>query len=280
MKKRKARLCGRHLTWESASLGWVPPIHSHVEPPKRPAVTPTVSRPSPQFGARSPPRGLSFIITLPLGDLVVNSGFSGRSVPQAWSPWSNEARIHSSHDPISQERDQHMHPVGVPSWSQALMNGAIHQGSVLGLPTDAHLWGFCLQAAPSGALISDSPTFIHYRMRTSRKPSLLSMLAHLVPDSPASLAACPPNPHQTLAVALPPPPCCPCPHPTSPCSSASSNGNIVSLIPFLLPPSFPLSMWLWSITRPMSPPSALPPPPQLASLSLKQGNQPPGTFLP
>lgn len=78
------------------------------------------------------------------------------------------------------------------------MNGAIHQGSVLGLPTDARLWGFCLQAAPSGALIGDSPTFIHCRMRPSRKPSLLSMLAHLVPDSPASLTASPPKPPSDL----------------------------------------------------------------------------------
>lgn len=212
---------------------------------------------------------------------MVHSGFSGRSVPQAYSPWSNKARIHSSRDPINQERDQHMGPVRVPSWSQALMNGAIHQGSVLGLPTDARLWGFCLQAAPSGALISDSPTFIHCRMRPSRKPSLLPMLAHLVPDSPASLAASSPNPHQTLAVALPPSPCCPFSHPTSPRSSASSNSNIISLIPFLLPPSFPLPMWLWSITTPhVTPPSALPPPPQPASLSLKQRTQPPDTFLP
>lgn len=91
-----------------------------------------------------------------------------------------------------------MGPFGVSSWSQALMNGAIHQGSVLGLPTDARLWGFCLQAAPSGALIGDSPTFIHCRMRPSRKPSLLSMLAHLVPDSPASLTASPPKPLSDL----------------------------------------------------------------------------------
>lgn len=99
--KKKARFRGRHLTWESASLDWVPPLHSHVEPPKHSADTPTLSRPSPQFGARSPPQGLSSMVTLPLGDLMVDSGFPGKSAPQAWSPWISEARTHSSRDPRS-----------------------------------------------------------------------------------------------------------------------------------------------------------------------------------
>lgn len=43
---------------ENASSDWVPPLHGHVEPPECPADTPTLSRPSPQFGARSPPQGL------------------------------------------------------------------------------------------------------------------------------------------------------------------------------------------------------------------------------